>query len=106
MDELQPYQQGIARRLLSQHDARVLRGMSPLESIKNILARSIAAPGHSATFQPRVPFGTEMRRLDDAEDDGWQHGMALGSGAVLILPLGLPSYTSGWEIDPDADAPK
>lgn len=50
-------------------------------------------------------YGTMMRRPHDAEDDGFQHGMALGGNAgVLILSVGLPSFTSDWEIDPEADA--
>lgn len=60
--------------------------------------------GFTNAMPDPIPYGTIMRRLSRKLGETYQYGMALGPHCgVLILPAGLPSFTSGWEIDPEAE---
>lgn len=62
--------------------------------------------GFTNAMPDPIPYGTIMRRSDSPFSVGqpYQRGMALGPHCgVLCFDSNLPSFTSGWEIDPEAE---
>jgi hypothetical protein len=83
--------------LLEQWQKELTRKVMTIYSVPpELLGRSGAHP-----YFRIAPYGTPMRRPKWDDPIGYQHGMALGDGSVLILDgLYLQSFTSGWDIDP------